>query len=103
MYKLGVIGDKNSIQGFLALGLDIFPSYSAEDVKDNLKKCADSGYGIIYITEQALALIGDEAEKFSGMQIPAVIPIPGLGGTLGIGMGNVKKCVERAVGSDIIS
>ncbi len=103
MYKLGVIGDKNSIQGFLTLGLDIFPSYSADEIKENLKKCAENGYGIIYITEQALALIGDEADRYNDMQMPAIIPIPGLTGTLGIGMANVKKCVERAVGSDIIS
>ncbi len=103
MYKVGVIGDKGSIQGFLALGLDIFPSYSAQEIKDNLKKCVQNQYGIIYITEQALALIGDEADKYSAVQIPAVIPVPGLSGSLGIGMSNVKKCVERAVGSDIIS
>ena len=103
MYKIGVIGDKTDIQGFLALGLDIFPSYSAEEIKENLKKCAENGYGIIYITEQALAKIGDEADKYSSMQMPAIIPIPGIGGSLGIGMANVKKCVERAVGSDIIS
>ena len=103
MYKLGVIGDKNSIQGFLALGLDIFPAYSADEICENIEKCAKDGYGIIYITEQALALAGDTADKYNDMQTPAIIPIPGTAGTLGIGMSNVKKCVERAVGSDIIS
>ncbi|PBH15845.1 V-type ATP synthase subunit F, partial [Clostridioides difficile] len=26
MYKVGVVGDKDSIMGFLALGIDIFPA-----------------------------------------------------------------------------
>ncbi|MCQ4771942.1 V-type ATP synthase subunit F, partial [Intestinimonas massiliensis] len=31
---------------------------------------------------------------------PAIILIPGKSGSLGIGMDNVKKSVERAVGAD---
>lgn len=102
MYKIGVIGDKSSIQGFLALGIDIFPSYKEDEIRTNLHKCVNSGYAVIYITEQALSLVLDEAEKYNDMTVPAIIPIPGSGGTLGIGMGNVKKFVERAVGSDIL-
>ena len=33
---------------------------------------------------------------------PAIILIPGKSGSLGIGMANVKKSVERAVGADIL-
>lgn len=103
MYKIGVIGDKNSIQGFLALGMDIFPSYKENEIRDNLHDCVKKGYAVIYITEQALSLVADEAEKYNDVPIPAIIPIPGSGGSLGIGKSNVKKFVERAVGSDILS
>lgn len=33
---------------------------------------------------------------------PAIIPIPGVDGNFGIGIANVKKSVERAVGADIL-
>ena len=102
MYKIGVIGYKNSIQGFLALGIDIFPSYKEEEIRESLHKCVKNGYAVIYITEQALALVREEADKYTDMPVPAIIPVPGSGGSLGIGMGNVKKFVERAVGSDIL-
>lgn len=102
MYKIGVIGDKSSIQGFLALGMDIFPSYKEEEIRKNLHNCVKSGYAVIYITEQALSLIGNETDKYSDMPVPAIIPIPGNGGSRGIGMKKVKKFVERAVGSDVI-
>jgi V/A-type H+-transporting ATPase subunit F len=36
------------------------------------------------------------------MRLPAIIPIPGVSANTGMGMRNVKKSVERAVGSDII-
>lgn len=102
MHKIGVIGDKSSIRGFLALGMDIFPSYKEDEIRDNLRKCAKSGYAVIYITERALSLAADEAEKYNDMPVPAIIPIPGNSGNIGIGMENVKKFVERAVGSDIL-
>ncbi|NLO39192.1 MAG: V-type ATP synthase subunit F, partial [Ruminiclostridium sp.] len=35
-------------------------------------------------------------------RFPAVIPIPGIQGSLGIGMLGVKRCVEKAVGADIL-
>ena len=33
MYKVGVVGDKDSIMGFLALGIDIFPAYDSDEIK----------------------------------------------------------------------
>ncbi len=33
MYKVGVMGDKDTVMGFLALGIDIFPVYDAEEIK----------------------------------------------------------------------
>ena len=33
MYKVGIIGDKDSVMGFLALGIDIFPAYEADEIK----------------------------------------------------------------------
>ena len=41
-------------------------------------------------------------EKYREQQLPAVIPIPSASGSTGFGIGNVKKYVEQAVGSDII-
>ena len=103
MYKIGVIGDKSSVQGFLAIGLDIFICDDKTSAVETLAKCAKNNYAIIYITEQLAALTTDEIEKYSQSKLPAIIPIPGFKGSLGIGMANVKKSIERAVGSDIIS
>ena len=103
MYKIGVIGDKNSIQGLLALGLDIFPCEDPSEGAEVVKKCVTSNYAILYVTEQLVAALGEEIEKYNDLQLPALIPIPGTAGSLGIGKNNVKKFVERAVGSDILS
>ena len=102
MYKIAVIGDYESICGFAALGLDIFGVKDLSDAENTLKKLAEGGYGIIYITENYIEKMPRLFEKYRELQLPAVIPIPSTSGSTGFGIGNVKKYVEQAVGSDII-
>ena len=102
MYKIAVIGDYESICGFAALGLDIFGVKDLPDAENTLKKLAEGGYGILYITENYIEKMPRLFEKYREQQLPAVIPIPSASGSTGFGIGNVKKYVEQAVGSDII-
>ncbi len=102
MYKIGVIGDRESVLGFQAVGLDVFPVGDAEEAKKTLKRLAKEDFAIIYITEQFYQYMMKEVEEYTDSRLPAVIPIPGKDGSLGIGMTSVKKSVERAVGADIL-
>lgn len=102
MYKIGVIGDSESVLGFKAVGLSVFPTDDVQEAKRTLKRLAKEDFAIIYITEQLYQYMLEEAEAYTDMKLPAVIPIPGSSGSLGIGMTSVKKSVERAVGADIL-
>lgn len=102
MYKIGVIGDKDSVMGFLALGLDVFEASDASQTADCIRRLAKDGYAAIYITEQAASEVMDVIDEYKDEQLPAIILIPGIKGSLGIGMAGVKKSVERAVGADIL-
>ena len=55
MYKIAVVGDYDSIYGFAALGLEIFPVADRKETEERLIALAESGYGIVYITEAAAA------------------------------------------------
>ena len=102
MYKIGVIGDKESILGFKAVGLEVFPCDQAEEAKKTLKRIAKEDFAIIYITEQLFQHMTAEAEEYKDARLLAIIPIPSKDGSLGIGMERVKKSVERAVGAAIL-
>ncbi len=52
MYKIAVLGDRDSVLGFKALGLDIFPVEGVEEGRQTLHKLAKEEYAIVYITEQ---------------------------------------------------
>lgn len=102
MYKIAVLGDRDSIYGFAALGLDTFPVESTEEAAKTLKKLAEGQYAVIYLTEALQAVLEKEIDNYLSERIPAIIPIPGVFGNTGMGLRNVKKSVERAVGSDIL-
>lgn len=102
MYRVAVLGDRESIYGFAALGLDVYYAADADEAEPIFKKLTQDNYAVIYITEQMAEALSEEIDKFSYRPFPAVIQIPGIKGNTGKGMANVKKSVEKAVGSDII-
>ena len=102
MYKIAVLGDKDSVLGFRALGLDAYPAADAEQARPILHRLAKEGYAIIYLTEQLAAGMNAELARYKDELTPAIILIPGKEGPLGIGMANIKTAVERAVGADIL-
>ena len=101
MYKIAVVGDKDSVLGFKALGLDVYPVDSVEEARKTVHELAKESCAILYLTEQLAAQMKDVLERYKDALTPAIILIPGKEGSLGIGMANVKTAVERAVGADI--
>ena len=95
------MGDKDSVLGFKALGLDVFPAETVDEAKKTLHTLAKENYAVVYLTEQYAAKMEVEVGRYKDELTPAIILIPGKDGSLGIGMANVKKSVERAVGADI--
>ncbi len=101
-YRIAVMGDKDSVLGFKALGLDVYPVDTLDDARHTLHRIAREDYAIIYVTEQLAAQMEAEINRYKDALTPAIILIPGKEGTLGLGMANIKKAVERAVGADIL-
>lgn len=103
MYKIGIIGERDSVLGFMALG---FCVHEAEDVnvaEGLLHSLAKSGeYAMIYIVENYAVQLEEEIAKYKDMPLPAITVIPGMSGTSGYGMANIRNAAQRAVGADIL-
>ena len=102
MYNIAVMGDYDSIYGFAALGLKVCPVTDAEEGARVLKKLSEEDTAVVYITEAQATENQHDIAGYDTALLPANIPIPGPYVNTGIGMANVKRSVERAVGSDII-
>ena len=101
--KIAAIGDRESVQGFASIGLEVHFADDAIEAARLLKKMSQEDYAVIYITEKLASQVGQEIEKHRDAVTPAIILIPGVSGNTGEGMENVSRFVEKAVGSDIIS
>ena len=69
----------------------------------SLHRLARTGYGVVYVTETYYPACEETILEFQGEPYPAIIPIPDVSGTQGIGMRAIKENVEKAVGLDILS
>ena len=103
-YKVAVIGDRESVMGFRALGLDVYPAEpeTAGAVFDSALRAEGQPYAIIYITEELAAPLKDRIDAVKEAMVPAIIPIPSKNGSLGLGMNALTAAVERAVGANIL-
>ena len=102
MYKIAVMGDKDSVYGFATLGMDTYPFDDALEAARKLRELAENEYAVIYLTEALADKISSEVAKYREQMLPAIILIPGVSGNTGAGIAGVKQSVEQAVGSDII-
>ena len=100
--KMAVIGDKDSVMLFKAVGIDVFYETDGEKANRQIKQLARDGYGVIYLTETLYPRCADAIEAFKTEPYPAIIPIPDVHGSQGTGIRNLKEYVETAVGVDIL-
>ena len=103
MYKIGIIGDRDSVLGFMALGFSVHEVRGVGEAAVTLHRLVAGGeYGVIFITEDLAMAIEEDIAKYKDMPLPAITVIPGGSGSTGYGMANIKSAVERAVGADIL-
>jgi V/A-type H+-transporting ATPase subunit F len=102
MHKIGVVGDKDSILAFKALGMDTFPVIEVEEARKKIDKMAMEKYAVIFVTEQIAQHLEETIERYNKMMIPAIILIPSNQGSLNIGKKRISDNVEKAVGVNIL-
>jgi V/A-type H+-transporting ATPase subunit F len=105
MLKIAVIGGRDTVMGFKALGLDTFPAESSAEATKILRQLtreSEAEYAIIYIEENLAAEMQNEIAKFKDSPSPAIILIPGREGSIGLGLQALHDAVERAVGTNIL-
>lgn len=99
MSKIGVIGPRGEVMTFLAAGFAVYEAEDVSEAADTLRKAADE-CAILYLSPVYADALSAEIATYDGLVTPAILPLPEKDG--GVGMRNLKKYVERAVGADIL-
>lgn len=103
MYKIAIIGERDSVLGFMAIGFSVHEAPDAATAATILHRLAKDGtYAIIFIVENFARDMAEDMARYKDDPLPAVISIPGRAGSDGSGMAALKSAVERAVGADIL-
>lgn len=102
LYKIAVVGDKDSILPFKMIGFEIFDCRTGTEARQTIERLAREGYGIIYLTEQLAEAIPETLSRYREVSVPMVILIPSDKGSLGIGLQAIQDNVEKAIGQNIL-
>ena len=103
MAKIGVIGARDSVLLFKAVGLDVFFEDDGEHANKTLHRLAREGYATVFVTEKLFSACAETIEEYKGQAYPAIIPIPDNQGSRGLGEKMLRQNVEKAVGMDILT
>lgn len=102
MSKIAVIGDRESILGYKAVGFDVYEQTSFQEASRLLHRIAKEDVAVIFITEDLYRNMESAVSRYADQPTPAIIPLPGKNGADGSGMEAITRAVQRAVGSDIV-
>lgn len=104
MLKIAVIGGRETVMGFTALGLSAFPVSDPTEAKQIFRSLTrdSEDYAIIYVEENLAEALGAEIDKYKDSPSPVIILIPGREGSMGLGLSALNAAVERAVGTNIL-
>lgn len=100
--RLGVIGSKDSVSAFCAVGVEVFDCETAEQAKDLIRHLTREDFAVLFIAESLAEQIPEVINKAKQTVYPLIVPIPLSEGGNGFGMQSIKKDVEKAIGIDIL-
>ena len=100
--QIAAVGDADSVLGFAALGIEAVAVGDAEKAEHEMFRLAKAGTAVIFITEEIAAQIQPLLDRYATQPYPAIIPIPSNQGGTGLGMQQLKRNVEKALGADIL-
>jgi len=101
--NMAAVGSYDTVLPFQAVGVRPFPAENAEEVESVVSRLAREDYGVIFVEERQFIEQAELIDKLVQEYAASIIPIPGIRGSIGVGLNAVRTSVERAVGMDIFA
>ena len=102
MSEIAMIGDRDSILGFKALGVAVFPVNIKSESAEVLREIVKQEYKVAFITEQMSPSPEEIASIIGDRTFPVVTMIPSNRGSTGLAMQRLQTLVRKAAGADIL-
>jgi V/A-type H+-transporting ATPase subunit F len=98
--KVTVIGDRNSVLGFSALGVRVLTP-KMEDVRESIIMAVRDDTVVVFITEKMAETVPELIKELSQRPLPSVVVIPDASGSQGMGLDKLDDIIVRAVGAHL--
>lgn len=93
--RIAVIGDKDVVGAFTALGFEMFPYTRDHKVRETIKDLAAKNYSLVLITESCAEGLADFLATFTTQPYPIILPIPDGVSVKRIGIGRIDANARR--------
>ncbi|GAB1399307.1 V-type ATP synthase subunit F [Aminivibrio sp.] len=102
---MAAVGEYETVLPFQAVGVKPFmvKGENPASVDEILLTLAREKYAVVFVQEIFYIASTAFIDELNREYETSFIPIPGLKGSLGIGLESIRSSVERAVGMDIFS
>jgi V/A-type H+-transporting ATPase subunit F len=102
---MAAVGEYETVLPFQAVGIRplVIKNDDAAAVESALLELARGKYAVVFVQESCYAASSEFIAGLNREYDTSFIPIPGLRGSMGIGIESIRSSVERAVGMDIFS
>lgn len=102
---MAAVGEYETVLPFQAVGVKPFmvKAENVAKVDEILLSLARERYAVVFVQEVFYVASTAYIDELNVEYETSFIPIPGLKGTLGIGLQSIISSVERAVGMDIFA
>jgi V/A-type H+-transporting ATPase subunit F len=99
--EMAVIGDKDTVLAFKALGVEAFYETERRAIIATLRQLVEKDYRIVFITEREAEKVNDYIESRAGIAFPIILPIPDGVNSYGYGNKRINANIERAIGGTL--
>jgi V/A-type H+-transporting ATPase subunit F len=97
--NIAVVGEKDIVLPFKAIGFSVYYDTEREDITERLKDLAGKDFKIILITEKEAEKVGDYLALRAPISYPIIIPIPDGITNSNYGLKRLEQNIEKAIGS----
>ena len=98
---IAVVGDKDSVLAFKAIGVDVFPVEGEIQARDTVHTLARS-YSVIFVTEKVALWAETYIKRYKARAYPVVVPIPSAEGSMNLGLKGIDANIEKAIGANVL-
>ncbi len=99
--KTAVIGRREDVQLFTAIGADTFITSDPAEAEETVRSCAREGYPVIIISDDLYGAILPVIDEFSADPSTSIIAIPGKDGSSHYSNERITGLVKKAIGINL--